>query len=299
MLISPAVSTALSASGAVVALESTIFSHLGLPSPANRQALDACLGAIDSAGATPALTAVLEGEARIGVDPAHHGRICGPARKVAWRDLGVAIAQRWAFGATTVSASLALAAGAGVRVFATGGIGGVHGDVDRSGDVSADLGALATHPVLTVSSGAKVFLDLPRTLEDLETRSVPVLGYRCDHMPAFYAVSSGLPVPHRVESAAEIAAAARAHWGSGGGGVLVVNPIPSHAAIDPAILDAAVSHALEAAEREGVTGPAITPMVLAAIAKQTEGHSVEANVALAESNAALAAEIAVALASAD
>lgn len=295
MWVAPAVSTALSTSAPVVALESTIFSNLGLPTPDNRRALSACLRVIEGAGATPALTAVLDGEACVGVGPEHHETICGPARKVAGRDLAVAMAQRWAFGATTVSASLALAAAAGVRVFATGGIGGVHRDAVRSGDVSADLGALALHPVITVSAGVKVFLDVARTLEDLETRSVPVLGYRCDDVPAFYAVSSGVPVPHRVESAIDVAAIARAHWTVGGGGILVVNPVPPHAAIDGAVLEAAVASALESAERADLTGPAITPRVLAEIAARTGGRSTEANLALAESNAALAAEIAVAL----
>lgn len=296
MRIAPEVTSALATSSAVVALESTIFSHLGLPSPSNRHALEACLGAIRAGGATPALTAVLDGVPVVGVPADRHDIICGPARKVSGRDLGVAVAQGWGYGATTVSASLALAAAAGVTVFATGGIGGVHRDVSTSSDVSADLSALANHQVVTVSSGAKVFLDLARTLEELETRSVPVLGYRCDEFPAFYSRSSGLAVPHRVESAEEIAAVAHAHWSLGGGGILVTNPVPDGAAIEPSTLDAAVVAALARADRGGVSGASITPLVLAEIAEQTGGRSIASNVALAEANARLGAEIAVAVA---
>ncbi len=276
-------------------MESTIFSNLGLPSPANLHALDRCNRVIRAAGAEPALTAVLEGQATVGVEEAHYETICGPARKVAERDLAVAVGQDWPYGATTVSASVTLAASAKIRVFATGGLGGVHRDVQDSLDISADLKALSVHPVITVASGAKVFLDLARTLEFLETSSVPVLGYRCHEFPAFYARSSGLPVPHRVESPEEIADIAEAHWELSGGGVLVVNPVPADAAIDREVLDEAVETALASAASQGVTGPAITPIVLAEIARLTDGASIETNLALAESNAKLAAEIAVAL----
>ena len=195
------VAAALAAGGAVVALESTIFSNLGLPSPANAEALDRCLAAVRRGGAVPAVTAVLDGVARLGLAPGEHERILGPARKAAERDLAVALAQGWPVGATTVSASVALAHLGGVSVFATGGIGGVHRGASETGDVSADLDALARHPVVTVCAGAKVFLDLARTLEELERIGVPVLGWRHDWFPAFYTRSSGLRVPHRVESA--------------------------------------------------------------------------------------------------
>src|SRR3954471_14569028 len=209
----------------VVALESTIFSNLGLPSPANAQALDRCLGAIRRGGAVPAVTAVLDGVARVGLYADEHPRILGAARKVAERDVPVAVAQGWEFGATTVSASVALAAASGISVFATGGIGGVHRGAETTGDISADLDALANHPVVTVSAGAKAFLDLPRTLEYLETAGVPVLGWRHDDFPAFYTRSSGLPVPHRVESAAEVAGVLE-HRTREHAGVLVTVPIP-------------------------------------------------------------------------
>lgn len=290
------VSAARAAGRPIVALESTIFSELGLPSPANLLALERCCAAIEGQGAEPAVTAVIDGRIRLGIDAGERGTICGPARKVAARDLGVAVGQRWPYGATTVSASVTIAAAAGVEVFATGGIGGVHRGAELTGDVSADLDALARHPVVTVSAGAKVFLDLARTLEHLETASVPVLGWRCDEFPAFHARSSGLPVPHRVEGAAEVARIARAHWALGGGGILVVAPIPADGAFDREELEAAVDRALAAASDSGTTGSAVTPLVLSALAEATSGRSVDANLALAENNARVAAQLAVALA---
>ena len=275
----------------VVALESTIFSHLGLPSPANVEALDRCLAAVRAGGAVPAVTAVLDGVARVGLEPSEHERILGPARKAAERDLAVAIARRWEFGATTVSASVALAAHAGVSVFATGGIGGVHRGAEVTGDISADLDAMAHHPVITVSAGAKAFLDLPRTLEYLETVGVPVLGWRHDDFPAFYTRSSGLSVPHRVDSAEEVARvhASRSRPSSG---VLVAVPIPEADELDATHLDAVLARALADAEAEGITGAAVTPFVLGRIGAATAGRSVPANLALAEHNASVAAAIA-------
>ena len=196
--IDPRVADALGTRRAVVALESTIFSHLGLPSPSNAEALHGCLAAIRDHGATPAITAVIDGVERVGLADKEHPLILGPARKAAERDLSVAVGQRWAVGATTVSASVALAARAGVKVFATGGIGGVHRGAEETGDISADLGAIARHPVVTVSAGAKAFLDLPRTLEHLEMLGVPVIGFECDEFPAFTVRSSGLPLERTV-----------------------------------------------------------------------------------------------------
>ncbi len=280
-----------------VALESTIFSHLGLPSPANRDALDRCTNAVRAGGAEPMLTAVLDGVAHVGVDlHAHADAICGPARKVAARDVAVAIGQGWAYGATTVSASLLLAAHEGIEVFATGGIGGVHRGWPDTGDISADLNALARHQIVTVSAGAKVFLDLAATLERLETDSVPVLGWQTDHFPAFHARSSGLPVPHRVDSAAEVARIARAHWRLGGGGILVAAPVPEADALDFDDLQSAVDAALNEADAVGASGSAVTPAVLGALADATDGSSIPTNLALAENNARVAADIAVALA---
>ena len=292
-VVSTEVEAALDARDPVVALESTIFSNLGLPSPANAEALDRCVAAVRESGAVPAVTAVLDGVARVGLEPTEHERILGAARKAAERDLAVAVAQHWEFGATTVSASVALAAAAGVSVFATGGVGGVHRGAEATGDISADLDALATHAVITVSAGAKAFLDLSRTLEYLETRGVPVLGWQHDWFPAFYTRSSGLPVPHRVDDAATVAAvyAARPRQV----GVLVAVPIPADAELDATVVDAALADALHDAQVTGVEGAAVTPFVLGRIAAATAGGSIPANLALAERNAAVAGEIAVAV----
>ncbi len=296
-VVSPEVAAALADGRAVVALESTIFSHLGLPSPANAEALDRCVAAIRVGGAVPAITAVLDGVARVGIDAADHPRILGPARKAAERDLSVAVAQYWEFGATTVSAAVALAAAAGIAVFATGGIGGVHRGAAVTGDISADLDAIAHHPVVTVSAGAKAFLDLARTLEHIETAGVPVLGWRHDWFPAFYTRSSGLTVPHRVETAAEVAAVL-ANRSRPDTGVLLTVPIPEDAELDPDELDAVLAAALADVDAVGITGAAVTPFVLARIADATSGRSVPANLALAEHNAKVAAEVAVAIAEA-
>ena len=289
------VAEALASGAAVVALESTIFSNLGLPSPANSEALDRCLRAIRRGGAVPAITAVLDGEVRLGLETSEHGRILGPARKAAERDIAVAVAQAWEFGATTVSASVAIAAAGGVRVFATGGLGGVHRAADLTGDVSADLDSLAQHSIVAVSAGAKAFLDLPRTLEYLETAGVPVLGWRHDWFPAFYTRSSGLPVPHRVESADEVARIAKSLTRADSGLLLAV-PIPEADELDAAELDAALKAALAECDASGITGAAVTPYVLGRIGAATKGRSVPANLSLAENNAVVAAEVAVAIA---
>ena len=241
------------------------------------------------------MTAVLDGRARVGIDPSEHERILGPARKAAERDVPVAIAQRWPLGATTVSASVALAAAAGVRVFATGGIGGVHRGAEVTGDVSADLDAIAHHPVVTVCAGAKAFLDLPRTLEHLETAGVPVLGWRHDWFPAFYTRSSGSPRD-----------ASRRQRRRGGGRAGPPQPRRWRARrrADPRgrrprrrrARRRARLGARSTPSRAGITGAAVTPFVLGRIAEATAGRSVPANLALAEHNAAVAAEIAGAVA---
>lgn len=286
---------ALASGGPVVAMESTIYSELGLPAPANAEALDRCIAAVRGLGAVPAVTAVLDGTVRVGLDTGEHPRILGPARKAAERDVPVAVAQEWDFGATTVSASVAIAAAAGISVFATGGLGGVHRGAEVTGDVSADLDALASHRVISVSAGAKAFLDLPRTLEYLETAGVPVLGWHHDWFPAFYTRSSGLRVAHRVESASEVvgvfANLTRPH-----SGLLVTVPIPEVDELDPAELDEVLDEALADCDARGITGAAITPFVLERIARATDGRSIPANLALAENNAAVAAEIALAVA---
>lgn len=292
----PSVAAAFNDGSPLVAMESTIFSELGLPAPHNRQALDRCFAAVRGGGAEPALTAILDGIATVGATDAD--RICSTARKVAARDLGVAMGQTWSYGATTVSASVTLAASVGIEVFATGGIGGVHRGWVDSADISADLGAIARWPVVTVSAGAKVFLDLAATLERLETDGVPVLGWQCDEFPAFHARSSGLPVPHRVETADEVAAIARAHWAVGGGGILLVAPVPTAAAIPFDQIESAVEVALTAAAANGVRGAGVTPVVLGSLVDATNGDSIPTNLALAENNAAVAALVATALANA-
>jgi pseudouridine-5'-phosphate glycosidase len=293
--LSQEVAAALASGDAVVALESTIFSNLGLPSPANSDALDRCLGAIRRGGAVPAVTAVLDGQVRLGLEADEHDRILGTARKAAERDVPVAVAQDWEFGATTVSASVAIAAAGGVRVFATGGLGGVHRGAELTGDVSADLDALARHSIVAVSAGAKAFLDLPRTLEYLETAGVPVLGWQHDWFPAFYTRSSGLPVPHRVETAGEVARVA-ASLTRPDSGLLLTVPIPEADELDAAELDGVLVAALAECEASGITGAAVTPYVLGRIVDATEGRSVPANLSLAENNAVVAAEVAVAIA---
>lgn len=293
-LCSDEVRDALAEGRPVVAMESTIYSNLGLPAPANSEALDRCIAAVRAHGAVPAVTAVLDGVVRVGLDASEHDRILGSARKAAERDVPVAVAQGWEFGATTVSASVAIAAAAGIAVFATGGLGGVHRDAETTGDVSADLDALANHRVVSVSAGAKAFLDLPRTLEYLETAGVPVLGWRHDWFPAFYTRSSGLPVAHRVDTAGDVAAIFSGLTRPSSG-LLVTVPIPAADELDAEHLDAVLDEALNECAAAGVTGAAITPFVLDRIGAATEGRSVPANLALAENNAGVAAEIAVAV----
>jgi pseudouridine-5'-phosphate glycosidase len=251
---------------------------------------------VREAGAVPALTAVLDGEAVVGVPESEHERVFACTAKVAARDLPVAIGQAWDAGVTTVSASLDLASIAGIEVFATGGIGGVHRDVETSGDVSADLGAIRDHGVVTVCAGAKAFLDIPRTLEALETSGVPVLVLGADEFPAFTTRSSGAPAPRRVETVEEVAAIVRAARQIGyPGGLLLAVPIAAADEVPKAVLDAAIERAVAAAADAGISGPAVTPYVLDAIATATEGRSVPANLALAERNAGVAARLAVEL----
>lgn len=295
LVLSAEVAAAIADGRPVVAMESTIYSHLGLPSPANREALDRCSAAIRSGGCIPAVTAILDGVVRLGLTDAENERILGPARKVAERDIAVAVAQKWDFGATTVSAAVSIAAAGGVSVFATGGIGGVHRGAELTGDISADLDAIANYPVVTVSAGAKAFLDLPRTLEYFETIGVPVLGWKHEWFPAFYTRSSGLKVPHQVQSAREVADILL-HRSRAKTGVLLTVPIPVEAELDAQQLDSVLAQALADCEAAGIRGAAVTPFVLGRIGETTEGRSVPANLTLAENNARVAAEVAVAIA---
>jgi pseudouridine-5'-phosphate glycosidase len=288
------VGRALAARGPVVALESTVLAH-GVPWPHNLEVGLAMEAEVRRGGATPATIAVLDGRLHVGLEQAQLECIAREQPpKGSRRDLGVAVAAG-ASAATTVAGTLAVMQRAGLRVLATGGIGGVHRDAHERFDVSADLLELARVPSLVVCAGAKVILDLPRTLELLETLSVPVIGWRTDEFPAFYVRSSGLELQARVETAEETARAAMAHWQLGGGGVLVTAPIPEAWALAEAALEAAIGQATEDARRQGVRGAAVTPFLLRAVADATEGRSVEANVALLRNNAGIAAQVAAAL----
>ena len=294
--ISDEVGTALSQHKPVVALESTIFSHLGLPSPANFEALTRCTAALRSHGVVPAITAVLDGVARVGIDESEWPLILGPAKKVGERELATAMAAKWPVGATTVSSSLLLAALAGIRVFSTGGIGGVHRGAETSGDISSDLGAIAEHHVVTVCAGAKSFLDLPRTLEYLETLSVPVLGLGCDFFPEFTVEHGDLKIPARVETIKELAEIVRANDALGrNGGILACVPVPKKDSLLKSFMDDITATALKDASKQGITGAAVTPFVLKFIANATQDASVKANLSLAENNALTAAQLAVEL----
>jgi len=293
--LSPEVAAALNDGTPIVALESTIFSGMGLPQPHSRTALQRCETVIRAAGAVPAMTAVIGGRWVVGVSGEQLDAVFATTRKVAERDLAVAAAQSWASGATTVSATTALAHLAGIEVFATGGIGGVHRQSELTGDISADLDALASHPVVTVCAGAKAFLDLPRTLEYLETVGVPVLGWQHDWFPAFYTRSSGLKVAHRVESAADAAGVLRSRVRPDSG-VLLTAPIPMTDELDPQRINGCIEKALADCAAAGIVGPRVTPFVLERMAAETGGDSIRANLALAENNAAVAAAVAVALA---
>ena len=290
------VRAALAEGRPVVALESTVIAH-GLPRPANVEVAHAMEAAIHAEGAVPATIALLDGRIVIGLSEDEIERLgsADSVLKASRRDLGVALASR-ATAATTVAGTLACATLAGIQVFATGGIGGVHRGAAQSFDVSADLRELARAPVLTVCAGAKAILDLPLTLEYLETHGVPVIGFGTDELPAFYSRVSGLPVPHRADGAEEIAAIAHAQWRSGlGGGLLVTIPIPEEHALPADAMHGAIDQALRQADAEHMRGPALTPFLLARVAELTGGESVAANRALLLNNAAWAARFALAL----
>jgi pseudouridine-5'-phosphate glycosidase len=297
MIISEPVQEAMRGDRPIVALESTIFSNLGLPSPSNEAALTRTLAAVHDAGAEPAVTAIMDGFVRVGLEGEDYDRILGEAHKTAERDIPAAISQKWPVGATTVSASLAIAAVAGIEVFATGGIGGVHHGSADTGDISADLGAIARHAVVTVCAGAKAFLDISGTLEHLEMLSVPVVGYRTDDFPMFYARSSGFRVPLRLDSTLEIARLAIERFAWNSGGVLVGVPIPASDALSADDIQSGMTSALAAASQQGITGAAVTPFVLGEISRSLDGLNIPANLALSENNAAVAADIAVSIAS--
>jgi pseudouridine-5'-phosphate glycosidase len=288
------VQAALAAGLPVVALESTLIAH-GLPYPENLETAQALESAVRERGATPATIAILEGVLRVGLDVKELAYLaCQPGiHKVSRRDIAIVAARR-EDGATTVAATMAVAARAGIRVLATGGIGGVHRE--HPFDVSADLPELAQTSLVVVCSGAKAILDLPLTLEWLETHGVPVLGYETDTFPAFFVRSSGLPVDARVDTPQEVATVYQTKCELGlAGGVLVGVPVPPAAAAPAERIETAIQAALEDAAAEGIVGREVTPYLLARVVELTAGQSMQANIALLRNNAAVAAEIAVAL----
>ena len=294
--ISDQVQQALDSRQPVVALESTLITH-GLPYPLNVETALAMEAAVREAGAVPATMALLKGEIWVGISPAQIEALAqmpaGSVRKCSRRDLPIAIALKQD-GATTVACTMIIAEMAGIKVFATGGIGGVHRGQPH--DVSADLLEFGRTHVAVVSSGAKSILDLPLTLEVLETQGVPVLGYRTDNLPAFYSAHTDLPVDQRVESPAEAAAVIRAADALGARhGILIAVPVPAQHELSAAVAEDAIAQATREAEAAGIGGKDITPFVLGRVAELTAGASREANIALLVNNARAAGEIAVAL----
>lgn len=278
----------------VVALESSVLAQ-GLPVPANREAAERMMAAVRREGAVPAVTAVVAGVPAAGLEPEELERFLrrDGVAKVAARDVPALVARR-GDGATTVSASLLIAQLAGIDVFATGGIGGVHREPPF--DESADLVELARTPAVVVCAGAKSILDLPATMERLETLGVTVVGYRTSELPGFFTTGTGIPVPHRSEEPAEIAAVWEASRALGRpGAVLIVQPPPAAMALPGALVEDAISRALDRARAEGIRGAAVTPFLLASVERETGGRSLGANLALLESNAGLAGEIARAM----
>lgn len=282
----------------VVALETSVVAQ-GLPSPHGVESARRCAAAVRKAGAVPAPVAVLGGELVIGASEAQVARLAAPGRAVAKagaRDLGPLLAAG-ADAGTTVSATCAAAALAGIRVFATGGIGGVHRAAGgRAWDVSADLAELARSPVCVVSAGPKAILDVPATAEVLETLGVPVVGFRTSELPAFWSATSGVALAHRVESAEEAARMLHLHWAvlRRPGGVLLAVPPPEP--VDPADVERAMDEAEAEVLRAGISGPARTPHLLSAVARATGGRTLAANLALLEENARVAGQVAVSLA---
>jgi pseudouridine-5'-phosphate glycosidase len=295
--LSAEVAAARAAGTAIVALESTIITH-GMPYPQNVETARLVEAEVRAHAATPATIAVLNGRLKIGLSDAELeglAQATGVA-KLSRADIAACVA-RGGTGATTVAATMISAHLAGVSVFATGGIGGVHKGAEDSFDISADLGELAITPVTVVAAGAKAILDIPKTLEVLETRGVPVIAFGQDDFPAFWSRSSGLMAPLRMDTAAEIASAHQMRRAMGlSGGQLVANPIPIEAEINAMSLAPLIAKATQEAEEKGVSGKSVTPFLLQRLFELTDGASLTANIALVLNNAHLASEIAVCLA---
>ena len=291
------VADALATGRPVVALESSIIAH-GLPYPENADTAELLEQAVRDRGAVPATIAVLDGMATAGLSAAELAHIADPQTdilKLSRRDLPFAFSQNLT-GGTTVATTMLISAAAGIRVFATGGIGGVHRGAEVDFDISADLPELGRSDVAVVCAGPKAILNIPATLEYLETLGVPVIGYRCDMMPAFWSQSVNLRVDYRLDSAAEIAALCTRKWQAGlCGGVLIANPAPQADQIEPAKIEAAIADALTLADKKSISGKALTPFLLDQIRHTTHGASLNTNKALVRNNAVLAADIAVAM----
>jgi pseudouridylate synthase len=279
----------------VVALESAIITH-GLPHPINADTAVAVEELVRSSGAIPATIAIIEGKLRAGLSKEEIARLAAArdAAKASRRDLAALIVKRATAG-TTVAATMFIAASAGIRIFATGGIGGVHRGAETTFDISADLAELARTPVAVVSAGVKSILDIPKTAELLESLSVPVIGYRTSDFPAFFSRASGIRIDHRFDSVEEIARLIAQHWGIGrNGGLMIANPIPAADAIDVKSIEAAVEGALAEARVKNISQKDVTPYLLSRIVEMTNGKSLQANIKLISHNASVAAEIAVA-----
>ena len=293
--ISPEVRQALAEGKPVVALESTIISH-GMPYPKNVETALLVEKTIRENGAVPATIAIIGGRLKAGLSPdeiEYLGKAGPKVAKASRRDLA-AIVARGADGATTVTTTMIIAHMAGIKVFATGGIGGVHRGAEVTMDISADLEELGSTPVMVVCAGAKSILDLGLTLEYLETKGVPVIGYGTDELPAFYTRRSGFGVDYRVDSPEELATMFKAHLALGmNGGMLVTNPIPEEYAMDKAVIDAAIEQALSDAKAAGIHGKETTPFLLAKVVELTGGDSLESNIRLVLNNATVAAKTAV------
>ncbi len=294
LVLSDEVRTALQEQRAVVALESTVIAH-GLPYPANVEVARAMEQSIREQGAVPATIGIRDGKVAVGLtaDEIEYLATRSDIQKVSRRDLAVTLATKH-WGATTVAGTMLCAYMAGIRFFATGGIGGVHRGAETSMDISADLMELSRTPVLVVCAGAKSILDLDLTLEYLETQGVPVIGWQSNDFPAFYVRSSGRSVPHRLDTVEAVAATARVQWDCNLHGIVVGCPIPEQHAMELAPLEAATEEALRLARSQGIRGSATTPFVLSHVARLTGGESVEANKALLINNAMWAARFACA-----
>jgi pseudouridine-5'-phosphate glycosidase len=293
------IARALAVDAPIVALESTVITH-GLPYPENLQLAQNMERTVREQNATPATIALLDGKVYIGLNTPQLERLAQgkDVRKISVRDFAPAVVQK-AVGGTTVAGTLAAAHTAGLRVFATGGIGGVHRAGEGSNhptDISTDLIQLARTPLVVVCAGAKAILDLPATMEMLETLGVPVLGYQTDEFPAFYSRRSGLAVSARADTPLEVAEIARTHWQMGfTSAVLVANPPPEEAALSPGQVDGAIQQALQEAHAQGLRGQGVTPFLLKRVSELTGGDSLRANLALLLNNARLAAQIACVL----